>query len=498
MMTFEKISLLVKPCQSGKTWEVMKQVSELDDNVISIFFTDNSLLQSTQLKSRMDNFDGIGDGTTLILSSQSKCKNTNELPTHILTKGIKNIIACSNSTRVKNMDVLFNVWNIFDPNETKRFNIYIDEADRMINMMRPYIEQWEENECINGVVLITATPHNILRDLGDLKIVKLEETYDPNSYHRFQDSEFRIYEFKKNDRCYIDKVLTQAKDNNDINDGNIFYFPGNVKKVSHYNIKNKCLGYGFNVITINSDGCKLYNDCENPTKFEKINTTGQEISKVLADLYTTKNLNNKPLAITGSTCIGRGVTISTPIMMITHAVLPPSYTNISNLYQSGGRLANNYKQNALFKKPVVYCTNRVKASICLSEERSCKIAVKSKRFNINKISIDDYKMSNKKYNIETRVFDSLDKVHKFLDRLLGDRVRKTLDVQDIDGVYINNLVACKKIEDLTIDDRLTKEKFDAFPPNYRFRENVPYRVFPVYENEEYVEDCLFYVRFKIV
>lgn len=498
MMSFEKVSLLVKPCQSGKTWEVLKQVSELDDNVISIFFTDNSLLQSTQLKSRMDNFDGIDDGTTLVLSSKSKCKNANELPTHILTKGIKTIIACSNSTRVKDMDTLFNIWNIFDPNENKKFNIYIDEADRMINMMTPYLEQWEETDCINGVVLITATPHNILRDLGDLKIVKLEETYDPNSYHRFQDSEFRSYEIKKNDGCYVDKVLTKARDDNDINNGNVFYFPGNVKKVSHYHIKNKCLGYGFNVITINSDGCKLYNDKNNTNKFEKINTTGKEISTVLADLYTTKNLNNKPLAITGSTCIGRGVTISTPTMMVSHAILPPKYSNISNLYQSGGRLANNYKQNPLFKKPIVYCTDKVRASICLSEERSCKIAVKSKRFNIDKIGTDDYKMANTKYSIETRVFNSLEKVHKFIDRLLGERVRTTLDVQDVDGVYVNNVVACKKIKDLTIDDRLIKEKFDTFQKNYKLREMRSYIVFPVYENEEDVESCLFYVRFKIV
>ena len=78
-------------------------------------------------------------------------------------------------------------------------------------------------------------------------------------------------------------------------------------------------------------------------KFEKINTNGKEISSILAEVYENKKLNEKPLAITGSTCVGRGISISSPKMMISHAVLPPIFSNISNLYQSGGRLTNNSK-----------------------------------------------------------------------------------------------------------------------------------------------------------
>ena len=126
----------------------------------------------------------------------------------------------------------------------------------------------------------------------------------------------------------------------------------------------------------------------------KINTTGKEISDVLADLYKANNLNEKPLAITGSTCIGRGVTISTPRMMISHAVLPAKYNNIGNLYQTGGRLTNNLKNNPAFKKPVVYCTQRVRNSIELSETKAIQLAVKAKEFHLDKINFDDYKLSH--------------------------------------------------------------------------------------------------------
>ena len=77
-MAYEKVSVLVKPTQSGKTRLVMEYISELENNIISILFTDNSLLQSTQLEKRMNAFDGIEDDSTIVVSSKSKVKSSNE------------------------------------------------------------------------------------------------------------------------------------------------------------------------------------------------------------------------------------------------------------------------------------------------------------------------------------------------------------------------------------------------------------------------------------
>ena len=84
------------------------------------------------------------------------------------------------------------------------------------------------------------------------------------------DSEFKIYTMDSKEKDYVSKVLTMARDDNEINGGDVYYFPGNIKRVSHYAIKNKCLNYGFNVITINSDGAKLFSDPTDNKKFEKI------------------------------------------------------------------------------------------------------------------------------------------------------------------------------------------------------------------------------------
>ena len=57
-----------------------------------------------------------------------------------------------------------------------------------------------------------------------------------------------------------------ALENEHINAGDVFYFPGQTKKISHYAIKNICLEYGFNIVVINADGCRLYSDAKDNKK----------------------------------------------------------------------------------------------------------------------------------------------------------------------------------------------------------------------------------------
>jgi hypothetical protein len=338
-----------------------------------------------------------------------------------------------------------------------------------------------------------------LKELGEVNIVKLEQTYEAENYHRFKDSEFVEYCMEKNqNRNYFEKCLNMALENDHINSSNVFYFPGSCKKVTHYSIKNMCLQYNINCITINSDGCRLYNDPDDNKKFDNIKTTGKEISVVLADLYEGKNLNLKPLAITGMTCISRGVSLSSPRMILTHAILPPTYSNINNLYQSGGRLTNNMKQLPNFKKPIVYCTKRVRSSICLSEIRACELGSKAHRFDLDTVTVDDYKLSNKKWIIKEIAFKTLAEVHNFLNRIVGERVRRNLNIHNIDGFIVSSrLNTHTRLKDLQGHHRLLREEFDAFDLTRGFSATSSYLIYPVYETE-LDENCTFIVRYKIV
>ena len=272
-----KLTLLTKPTQSGKTFCVLNYIGDQqDEHTVNILFVDNSLLQSTQLKTRIEEFDNIDVGSTLVLSSKSKCKTSIELPGQILGKGIRNIILCSNATRAKDIDVFLNQWSLFDQANAYKFNILIDECDRMLGLFAAYIEKWTALNHIQNIMLITATPHKIIQEYREIYIMKMQNTYDANIYHRFSDSQFVIYELDKNDnRNYYEKCLNMALENEHINAGNVFYFPGQTKKISHYAIKNICLDYGFNVVVINADGCRLYTDAADNKNFITIKTTGK-------------------------------------------------------------------------------------------------------------------------------------------------------------------------------------------------------------------------------
>ena len=495
-----KMQLLVRPTQVGKTFTVLNHIVDEfveDENIVNILFVDNSLLQSTQLSVRMENFEGFEENSTIILSSKSKVKSGNEIPVHVKTKGIRNIITCSNGTRAKNIDEFLRNWEVFDPLKEYKFNIYLDEADKFLTLFDPYLKNWEALEHVRTIMMVTATPYRILQEFGEIKIMKMEQTYDPNVYHRFKDSEFFEYVMEKNqNRNYYELCLNMALENEHINAGDIYYFPGSVKKNTHYSIKNMCINYGFACITINSDGCRLYNDPDDNKKFENIKTAGKEIATVLADLYEEKHLNQKPLAISGMTCISRGVSLSSPRMMITHAILPPTYSNINNLYQSGGRLTNNMKQVDGFQKPIIYCTARVRSSISLSESRACDLASKAHRFDLDTVTVDDYKIANKKWIIKETQFDTLEGVNRFLDRIIGERVRRTLNIHGVDGWFINSrLNSSIKIKDLQGHHRLLRDTFDAFDLTRGFLHTASYMVYPVYKTKLDTE-CVFIVRYK--
>jgi hypothetical protein len=495
-----KYTALVCPCQSGKTKIFLDYISEKyeeDTNIINIIFVDNSILQSEQLLDRIG-MQNVFYKNTVVVSSKSKvCKNMDMLPVLIIGKGYRNILVCSNSTRVKNITELINTWGEYDINNRFKFQVFVDEADRSISMFKPHLEGWNESERVSNIMLISATPYNILKELGEINIVKLENTYNEEDYNLFSESEFKIYELEKGEKKkYIDHTLDMASKNNHIRAGNVFYIPGAAAKISHYNIKNKCLDYNMNVLTLNSDGCKLFCDADDNTKYVKIDTNGKELSKILADLYINK-LHEKPFVITGSLCISRGVSLSSPDMLITHAILSPCYNNINNLAQSGGRINNNLKQCKNWRRPIVYCTKKVKSSICLSETRASDLAIKAFKFDKDTVSMDDYRIANKAWSVKSVEVNTLYDVKEFLNNKVGKNNRFNLCIHAVDGFLINNyLRPAKKIEELTADDRVLREHVTNISLSRCMSKTNGYLIIPVYETIE-SKTCKFQIRYKI-
>ena len=197
------------------------------------------------------------------------------------------------------------------------------------------------------------------------------------------------------------------------------------------------------------------------------------------------------------TCIGRGITISSPRMMLTHSILPPTCSSISNVYQSSGRLTNNLKGHPYFKIPIVYCTSRVRSSVCLSETRAIELAQKAFKYDKDTVTKDDWTLANKNFTIKTTQFDALEEVKQFV-HALGHLGVKNMSLHLIDGFYVTNRVGAKaKVEDLTADDRVLKKEYDSIPACTGFSKGNNFVVIPTYQNKEAI-NCTFYVRYKVV
>ena len=93
-----KLYLLTKPCQSGKTQKTFEFIlSTREKNYINIIITNNSLIETTQTKVRKNAWDEKHNlGKTLELSCQSEYKDAVQIFEQIMTQKDMCVIACTN------------------------------------------------------------------------------------------------------------------------------------------------------------------------------------------------------------------------------------------------------------------------------------------------------------------------------------------------------------------------------------------------------------------
>jgi hypothetical protein len=429
----DKFLLICKPCQSGKTSLVIENIKKLiqivnQENIhnnVSIIFCDNSLLQTEQMNKRIES-ENIN---VKIISSKSEIKNVDELYRKIINDDIKVIICCANKTQIGNIDKLLEFFNISDKknklNEDYNFHFFIDEVDKTFsNSFFDNIKIWKENKKITKITVITATPKSFLEKLGSNKIplLRLEESYNRDTYHKIDDSDIiNIDDINFN----IEYILKNYK----FSDKCLLFCPGKVKKISHYDIQKILNDNKFNVLVINSDGSKIYynDDPENPVKITQELLTNDEderveLSKWLSDLYNDHKykLKNKKFAITGHLSIGRGITISSPNLMITDAIIPSESSNLSNLYQLAGRLCGNMKKWHNYKKPRIFGTQKTIKNVIEYQNKVIDLVEHCYDYSINKISIENYEMLNAddKYGIPIKIrFKIKTKFKRLLEKI---------------------------------------------------------------------------------
>lgn len=515
-MDSNKLILLIKPCQSGKSFKLFQLMGDLfeqerkenQQHTINLTFCDNSILQTVQTSTRMNNSEALSEYKTedgelsLILSSKSAVKDHMTLATYLL-EGYKNVVMCANSKRCEDVTRL-----ISKTMKNFKFNIQIDEADKSIKLFQPYIDIWCKLNNVTNITLITATPNRLFNRLGEMRIIKLEKTYDPDIYHRFSESDFRIYDLNPGPLLYIKCVLKQNRKL--IQPGTVWFIPTKTRRSAHVDVKNLVTSWGINCLIINSNGIMLYlnylnrsevlPNSSNTKQIEIKSSQDKEIAQILAETYKKYKLNEKPFAITGQNCVSRGVTLSSADMMITHAILPPVISNLDSTTQTSSRICGNFKHLPIWKKPIVFCTSHVKKNVSICEDRAIQLARRCYEYDQDIVNRTDYRQANSKYTFkQSAEFKNHKHAYDFL-RTVYEKVSECKSHTRIEGYYVPthmkglNNRPVKNL--LTAEHRLTKSQFDNVHISYQMTAHNRYRIYPVYKDMD-AKECSWIVRYRV-
>ena len=404
--SMSNLRIIVKPCQSGKTFTKLTEIKKLisvdeeGSKAIHLIFTDNSILQTIQLKERITPFllkgeeedeeEFIEEKKFVVIafsSKSSKCSKPEALVPFLKKEKTKIIISCANRTRFNDMDILVNTL------ESCRFYIWIDEADKSIsNQFSIMINEWLKLEQVKKMTFITATPEELLKVYGDIEMIPLRQAYDRELYHRFIDSDIRIVELEKlekkeeedgkdddSETVINSKAVQYARQllNSDgaVENNSKWFIPANHRMDTHDEMALMLLEeFGFTVVVVNGNGKLLYLPMmDEPVKIDEIIDTSCEVSQWLAELYREFVPSSTPFALTGKLCLGRGITLSSPDLIFTHAIFPPVLTGRSSSYQLAGRMSGNMKKWEGYKPPIIYCTLKFYECITVMEEAAIKL-----------------------------------------------------------------------------------------------------------------------------
>mgnify|MGYP007063455209 CR=1 FL=1 len=145
-----------------------------------------------------------------------------------------------------------------------------------------------------------------------------------------------------------------------------------------------------------------------------VKTDGKEVSEWIADLIDCYG-NSFQWAITGQTCISRGITISSPRYMLTHAIFP-SINDKDKAYQLAGRVSGNMKLWDNYIKPKVFCSKRFGETIKSMEEKAIQLIPKAQTIEQVNITHNLYKkIGNNKTTTYKYDYDNIHSISQWFD-----------------------------------------------------------------------------------
>jgi len=163
-----KLSLVIRKPQEGKTFICINKITRDDSNKIHIVLTMNTLASGMQFFGRME--EEIGAKRIVVFNSNKKtagnchhAKSHGDVIGHIVdaTHDIKVIVCCANVKRIRDsLPKLF----AFANSTNISFEIHVDEAHKYIPENKEQIRVFNANRCVSSIIGYSASPDNIWSD----------------------------------------------------------------------------------------------------------------------------------------------------------------------------------------------------------------------------------------------------------------------------------------------------------------------------------------------
>lgn len=422
------LTAIVKPEQSGKTFEMIEKIisdrkKSINSNIIpiDIIFTDLNITlvnqtisrlqekliytdeEETQLKELFKNHNFMSFNSKdkqyknkdSVLSqiredydylrntdsdSESDIDDSNNIDGTI-------IACCCHKQRwtdifgddIKN-SIIYKINRLKTTTTKFKFTIWCDEFDIYIKHIEHYIRPFTENKkidiTING---LSATIEKVYKRYDTFQIQPLKKTYIEELYHNWDDN--KIFEEDKQTSIFefIEFIFNKYYDESDI--GSKWFIPGNRSIESHIKIRDLCLSKNMCVFVKNTSGIILYIPGQKHIKIVETEKKpdGQlySFSELLSKYIQDNELNSYQFAITGYKCISRGVSIQSNEFLFDNAILY-DISDETVLSQMAGRLSGNIKKEENYDEESsinVYTTKKfnkkMKKMRYISENLAC-------------------------------------------------------------------------------------------------------------------------------
>ena len=422
---WERITLITKPEQSGKTFLMIQQIiKDCEETLegkktINFIYCSNSLLLTKQTGARVGSDEGLievqGEKYVRFSSADDKdsVKTIESVICKILINGVHNIVCCTNKRRVEDVPSIIRDLNSAESlNDQFQFKIWLDEADTATTAIsKEFVPLLTEQRNVE-LNLLTATPEKLFNKFNRINVLPLENTTLP-TYHGWEDNQRYIMEENTHDTV----GFAQGILNNLIsaNNGTKWFIPADHKKSSHREMRDMLKGKDFAVFIVNGDGIELTIPGKRGTITE---SKTDELNIQLKRMYEEHSLNQFPIAITGHFCITRGITIASEDFLIDGAILS-NCQNKQEVSQTAGRVKGNWKDWGNYKVPIVFTTQKFNRIAIEKEQQSRNLARMAKeqeqRGDGTEMDRGALRMSGRyNMNIEHELFDTFESANEFV------------------------------------------------------------------------------------